>query len=91
MRFVLKNRSRNVQPTDGAIRYRIRFAWFPVEIEATSGEHAWPRQIIWLEHVMQVQKWGGYNAFGSWEHRWFHEEWMPINKFTRALYVHNNQ
>jgi len=88
MRWPLKDKVSKSYPSNGAVRYRIRFAWRPVIAKATSGVHGWDRQIIWLEKVMEEQAYRWY-LYGG--HGWEHDDWMPINEFTLSLYEHNNQ
>jgi len=78
------------RPLDGALRYRIKFAWTPVKTTSAYGPSVrWDSEMIWLEKVMEVQEyWRGTDIkIGSWHHN----RWYPINDFTLALHEHNNQ
>lgn len=86
MRWPVKSRP-DSRPDHGAVRYRIRFAWYPVRTDAASGPHGWDSQWIWLEKVMETQYYSREKLGWGWEH----SGWDPVNEFTIALYEHNNQ
>jgi hypothetical protein len=88
MRWRVESKKRQARPQDGALRYRIKFAWTPVRTTLGNGIGfaSWPEEMIWLEKVIDVQRYCS-RGFGDWEHGW----WYPINEFTTSLYEHNNQ
>jgi hypothetical protein len=82
------------RPLDGALRYRIRFAWLPVETTSAAGPSVeWRSETIWLENVMEVQEYRRGRGFPAARQTgaWAHNRWYPVNDFTTALWEHNNQ
>ena len=80
------------RPLDGALRYRIKFAWTPVKTTSAVGPSIqWDSEIIWLEKVVEVQEYRRCQVWGGRSGEWNHNRWYPINDFTLALHEHNNQ
>jgi hypothetical protein len=93
MRWPIKN-APDTRPLTGAIRYRIKFAWTPIQTTSASGPSvSWSEETIWLEKVVEVQKYHRVVAVGrGWPNGgWAHDRWYPLNEFTLSLYEHNNQ
>jgi hypothetical protein len=86
MRWPVKNK--DTRPLHGVIRYRLKFAFTPVETVGVSGSYTWDAEMIWLEKVVEVQT---YYRVGTTGGGWIHERWYPVNEFTISLYEHNNQ